>query len=165
MPTIAPTTVMPFSTASTIGNLEVVLRRQGDEDERAAAAKRPVRILRRIPGTHSLHVRPLDPRRLEPLIGAERLEALVATAAALRELLGDRRVLNVNSTATGGGVAEMLATLIGYARGVGIESIGSSSRGTWTSSRLRSACTTASMAHRGTVESSARASERATSGR
>ena len=100
----------------------MVLRRQGDEDERAAAAKRPVRILRRIPGTHSLRVRPLDPRRLEPLIGAERLEALLATAAALRELLGDRRVLNVNSTATGGGVAEMLATLIGYTRGVGIES-------------------------------------------
>lgn len=44
------------------------------------------------------------------------------TAATLRELLGDRRVLNVNSTATGGGVAEMLATLIGYARGAGIES-------------------------------------------
>jgi trehalose synthase len=46
----------------------------------------------------------------------------VRTAATLRELLGDRRVLNVNSTATGGGVAEMLATLIGYARGAGIES-------------------------------------------
>jgi hypothetical protein len=45
----------------------------------------------------------------------------VQTAATLRELLGDRRVLNVNSTATGGGVAEMLATLIGYARGAGVE--------------------------------------------
>jgi trehalose synthase len=29
--------------------------------------------------------------------------------------------VNVNSTATGGGVAEMLATLIGYARGAGLE--------------------------------------------
>ena len=35
--------------------------------------------------------------------------------------LGDHRIVNVNSTATGGGVAEMLATLIGYVRGVGIE--------------------------------------------
>jgi trehalose synthase len=45
----------------------------------------------------------------------------VRTTADLRKILGDRRVLNINSTATGGGVAEMLATLIGYARGAGIE--------------------------------------------
>jgi trehalose synthase len=66
-------------------------------------------------------VRPLDPHRLGPLIGAERLEALLRTAAEVRNFLGDRRIVNVNSTANGGGVAEMLATLIGYVRGVGIE--------------------------------------------
>ena len=64
-------------------------------------------------------VRPIDPRRREPLFGAERLELLVHTAAELRELIGGRRVVNINSTATGGGVAEMLATLIGYVRGCG----------------------------------------------
>lgn len=42
-------------------------------------------------------------------------------AASIRDRLGDRRIVNVNSTATGGGVAEMLATLIGYVRGAGIE--------------------------------------------
>lgn len=45
---------------------------------------------------------------------------LERAAAGLRERLGDRRVLNVNSTAVGGGVAEMLQTLLGYARGLGI---------------------------------------------
>jgi trehalose synthase len=65
--------------------------------------------------------RPLDPRRLEPIIGAERVDALVEAAGSLRSLLGDRRIVNVNSTATGGGVAEMLATLLGYVRGIGLD--------------------------------------------
>jgi trehalose synthase len=66
-------------------------------------------------------VQPIDPRRLGALIGAPRLQALLQTAADVRNRLGDHRIVNVNSTATGGGVAEMLATLIGYVRGVGIE--------------------------------------------
>jgi trehalose synthase len=64
---------------------------------------------------------PIDPRRLEPLIGPERVEALIVAAAALRALLGRRRIVNVNSTATGGGVAEMLGTLLGYVRGIGLD--------------------------------------------
>lgn len=36
------------------------------------------------------------------------------------EVLGSRTVVNVNSTAVGGGVAELLATLLGYARGGGV---------------------------------------------
>jgi trehalose synthase len=64
---------------------------------------------------------PIDPRRLEPLIGRERVDAVTEAASALRELLGSRRIVNVNSTANGGGVAEMLATLLGYTRGVGLE--------------------------------------------
>jgi trehalose synthase len=65
--------------------------------------------------------RPIDPRRLEPLIGHERVDALMARAAEFRALLGNRRIVNVNSTATGGGVAELLATLLGYVRGIGVE--------------------------------------------
>ena len=68
-----------------------------------------------------VEVRPIDPRRLEPIVGAERVAQLVAGAADLRALLGARRIVNVNSTATGGGVAEMLTTLLGYVRGVGLE--------------------------------------------
>jgi trehalose synthase len=36
-------------------------------------------------------------------------------------VLGDRRVWNVSSTACGGGVAEMLTTLLAYARGTGVD--------------------------------------------
>ena len=66
-------------------------------------------------------VTPIDPRRLEPIIGAGRVGELLAGANALRKPLEGRRIVNVNSTASGGGVAEMLGTLLGYARGVGID--------------------------------------------
>jgi trehalose synthase len=62
---------------------------------------------------------PLD--RLGHLIGPERTRQFETAAAATREFLGGRTVLNVNSTATGGGVAELLQTLLAYARGAGIE--------------------------------------------
>jgi trehalose synthase len=65
-------------------------------------------------------VQPIDPRRLEPLIGPERVDALARAGAQVRSAIGDRRIVNINSTARGGGVAEMLATLIGYVRGLGI---------------------------------------------
>jgi trehalose synthase len=44
-----------------------------------------------------------------------------AVAEATQAALGGRAVLNVNSTATGGGVAEMLQTLLAYARGAGVD--------------------------------------------
>ena len=69
----------------------------------------------------TVDVLPLDPHRLEPIIGQERLAALMVAAAELREAIGDRRIVNVNSTASGGGVAEMLGTLLGYSRGLGVE--------------------------------------------
>jgi hypothetical protein len=54
-----------------------------------------------------------------PAIGAERLARLEAAARASRALLAGRVVWNVNSTASGGGVAEMLRVLVGYIRGAG----------------------------------------------
>jgi trehalose synthase len=63
----------------------------------------------------------LDANRLAPVIGPERITELYDMAAAIRERLGGQRVINVNSTATGGGVAELLYTLLGYARGVGVD--------------------------------------------
>ena len=66
-------------------------------------------------------VTPIDPRRLEPIIGPERVTELLSGADALQQPLEGRRIVNVNSTASGGGVAEMLGTLLGYARGVGID--------------------------------------------
>jgi trehalose synthase len=64
------------------------------------------------------------PRRattqLEPVIGAQRYHRLVSTAASVRARLAGRTVWNVNSTAVGGGVAEMLQALIGYIDDLGI---------------------------------------------
>ena len=66
-------------------------------------------------------VGPLDPRRLEPFIGKSRLVRLEETAQLVRHRLAGRRIVSVNSTAVGGGVAEMLQTLLGYVVGVGID--------------------------------------------
>ena len=58
---------------------------------------------------------------LDALIGDERAARFETMAQTTRELLGGRAVLNVSSTAKGGGVAELLQTLLAYARGVGVD--------------------------------------------
>jgi trehalose synthase len=68
-----------------------------------------------------VEVQALDAARLEPLIGSDRTARYEAIAEATESLLEDRAVLNVNSTATGGGVAEMLQTLLAYGRGAGLD--------------------------------------------
>jgi trehalose synthase len=73
------------------------------------------------PRLHEVEVQAIDAARLEPLIGSERMERFEQTAEAARETLAGSSVLNVNSTASGGGVAEMLQTLLSYARGAGID--------------------------------------------
>jgi len=70
---------------------------------------------------HEVEVQALDAARLEPLIGPERMASFEATAEAARVGLTGRSVLNVNSTAVGGGVAEMLQTLLAYVRGAGVD--------------------------------------------
>ena len=63
----------------------------------------------------------LDPARLEPLIGPERMAGFEAVVERAQEALAGRIVWNVNSTGVGGGVAEMLQTLLAYARGGGVD--------------------------------------------
>ncbi|HUO70335.1 MAG TPA: glycosyltransferase [Solirubrobacteraceae bacterium] len=70
---------------------------------------------------HEVEVQALDAARLESLIGAERMARYEETIEATQEALAGHSVVNVNSTATGGGVAEMLQTLLAYARGAGID--------------------------------------------
>jgi trehalose synthase len=64
------------------------------------------------------------PRRplslLEPVIGGPRYLRLAGAAGQVRQLLAGRTVWCVNSTATGGGVAEMLQVLLGYVTDLGI---------------------------------------------
>jgi len=70
-----------------------------------------------------LQVVPVPPRpaaAMEAVIGAERYAGLLAAAARFQDQLGDRTIWNVNSTAVGGGVAEMLAALLGYVEDLGM---------------------------------------------
>jgi trehalose synthase len=66
-------------------------------------------------------VTPLAPNRLGQLLSADALERFEQAIARGRELLGDSTLWTVNSTASGGGVAEMLRSLIGYVRGAGLD--------------------------------------------
>src|SRR5215218_7582074 len=59
----------------------------------------------------------LPPGRLSDVLAAEGQARFARTIARGRELLGDSTLWTVNSTASGGGVAEMLRSLIGYVRG------------------------------------------------
>ncbi len=68
-----------------------------------------------------VEVQALDAARLEPLIGPERMARYEAIAERTQSLMAGRAVFNVNSTATGGGVAEMLQTLLAYGRGAGLD--------------------------------------------
>jgi trehalose synthase len=58
--------------------------------------------------------------QLQPIIGSERYHRLVRASDQFRRLLGQRTILNVSSTAVGGGVAEMLHMLLGYCLDLGI---------------------------------------------
>ena len=51
---------------------------------------------------------------LEPIIGGERYTHLLSAAARFRYRLAGRTIWNINSTAVGGGVAEILQALVGY---------------------------------------------------
>ena len=70
---------------------------------------------------HDVSVTPLRPERFRDVLSPEGLAQFEHTIARGRELLDGRTFWNVNSTARGGGVAEMLRSLIGYARGAGID--------------------------------------------
>ena len=62
---------------------------------------------------------PLD--RLAVLVDAERAVRIGRYAERARTMLHGRTVWNVNATAQGGGVAEMLHALLAYGRGVGVD--------------------------------------------
>ena len=63
--------------------------------------------------------RPLS--RLLRLIGAARVDELNRVADQTRSRLDGARIWNISSTSIGGGVAEMLRDIVGYATGSGID--------------------------------------------
>jgi trehalose synthase len=65
-------------------------------------------------------VAPLPPERFRELLG-DRYSEIEDIIARGQELFGGRAVWHVNSTARGGGVAELLQSLLAYARGGGVD--------------------------------------------
>lgn len=67
-----------------------------------------------------VHVPARSLRRFESLVGVALVNEALGAAEALGRRLGGRVIWNVNSTAVGGGVAEMLQSLLSYVRGADI---------------------------------------------
>jgi trehalose synthase len=63
-----------------------------------------------------VHFEPRPIERFETLLGHEAMAEVRHRAQSLNTLLAGRAIWNVNSTASGGGVAEMLSSLLGYPR-------------------------------------------------
>ena len=68
-----------------------------------------------------IQVQPVPLDLLKAILSPAQWSRLVTTAARARALLAGRVVWNVNATAHGGGVAEMLQSLLAYARGAGVD--------------------------------------------
>jgi trehalose synthase len=62
-----------------------------------------------------------SPAGFERLIGEDAYRRFARILDEARDRFGERSIWNVNSTATGGGVAEMLGSLLAYAAGAGFD--------------------------------------------
>jgi trehalose synthase len=72
-------------------------------------------------GMRDVRIDPVSLERLAGLLDPEHAEQLEGSAVLARRILDGRVVWNVNATACGGGVAEMLTTLLAYSRGAGVD--------------------------------------------
>src|SRR4030088_1640289 len=70
---------------------------------------------------HEVEISPMNPERFRSVLTPEQVAAFEQGLREARELLDGRVVWNVNSTARGGGVAELLSSLVAYARGAGVD--------------------------------------------
>jgi trehalose synthase len=73
-----------------------------------------------VPELKTVEIEPAPLGRFRELIG-DRYPQIEAAAEAARQVFGERRIWHVNSTAQGGGVAEMLRALLPYVRGAGVD--------------------------------------------
>ncbi|TVT53287.1 glycosyltransferase [Amycolatopsis rhizosphaerae] len=74
-----------------------------------------------MPLLDSVPIAALPLERFEPVIGGGAFHRLLERFARARDLLGGHAMWHVNSTSRGGGVAEMLVSLLAYGRGAGID--------------------------------------------
>lgn len=68
-----------------------------------------------------VRVAPVSIGKIESIITRKSLAFLQEIGPAARRLLGQRRVWNINSTAQGGGVAEMLQPILAYVRSMELD--------------------------------------------
>lgn len=68
-----------------------------------------------------IDIAPMPPERFGSIIEPEQYVGFASTMARFSSLLAGRTLWNLNSTAQGGGVAEMLAPLLGYLVGAGMD--------------------------------------------
>lgn len=68
-----------------------------------------------------VHVGTRDLREFLTVHDEERVNQTMRRAAALNKRIGERTVWNINSTAVGGGVAEMLQSMLAFTRGLNID--------------------------------------------
>lgn len=68
-----------------------------------------------------VEIESFDVGRFETVLTPERYEELIDTTVRALEIFEGRTVWSVNSTARGGGVAEMLQSLLAYAKGAGVD--------------------------------------------
>ncbi|HEX9236192.1 MAG TPA: hypothetical protein VF972_07925, partial [Actinomycetota bacterium] len=61
------------------------------------------------------------PERFEAVLPKDSFETFMGAVTQAANVFAGRVVWNVNSTARGGGVAEMLRSLVAYARGAGVD--------------------------------------------
>src|SRR5687768_15655159 len=61
------------------------------------------------------------PEKFEEVLTPAQYAELVATIERARGVIGPRAIWNINSTARGGGVAELLQSLVAYVRGAGFD--------------------------------------------
>jgi len=74
-----------------------------------------------MPHLQEIHIGAQPLRRFLPLLGEEPVRKAERVAEETRDRLASRVVWNVSSTARGGGVAEMLPSLLAYTRGAAID--------------------------------------------
>jgi trehalose synthase len=74
-----------------------------------------------MPALESVPIGRLPFERFESVLPPERYAKFRDAAERSRQLLEGRSVWNVNSTSRGGGVAEMLVSLLAYAHGAGVD--------------------------------------------
>lgn len=70
---------------------------------------------------HDVRIDALDLERLAGILPPDRSEALRDRAVEAAQQLRGRVVWNINATAQGGGVAELLQVLLAYGRGAGVD--------------------------------------------